>query len=406
MSNVVKNIARRKTGEEWFKVEEKEYAKILSTFRPTPTNSVSIIKKAFSGTPQPLHILDFYKKEAKNKSPGASAEAYYNIGVIYQIGCNTKQNYAEASYWYKKAIDEGHVKACEKVARLYYKGLGVKKSYKEARVYYQKAAKRGDKESMFRLGLFYNDGLGLEKDYQEALIHYQSAADSGHVIALYNIGVMYENGQGVPQNYETAFNFYKRSAMNGDIDAQLKVGLFYTKGLGTTQNYNEAFSWYEKVSESSLNNMDVHFQLGELYRNGHGTEENLKLAFEHYSKAVQLDQTDGKSDQGKKQVALGKMYFYGLGTNKDHGMAMLMFQKALIISRNTEAQGYISKMQGKKSPFPFFHEWRNTIPSPSSSSSISEINGDDTRTINSFSSFKISEDESSEITRASSTKSS
>lgn len=246
---------------------------------------------------------------------------------------------------------------------------------------------------MFRLGLFYNDGLGIKKDYEEALIHYQSAADSGHAIALYNMGVLYENGQGVPQNFQTAFSFFKKAALGGDIDAHIKTSLFYSSGLGTERDDIEAFKWCKKASEICSDNINVHFQLGELYRNGHGTEQDLKLAFENYSRAVQLDQTDGRIDQGNKLVALGKMYFHGLGTKKDDGMAMLMFQKALVVCRNTEAQVYISQLQGKKNPFPFFHEWRNTISAPSSPSSISESNADDTHTLNSFSSIKISEDD-------------
>ncbi|KAG2207150.1 hypothetical protein INT47_012203 [Mucor saturninus] len=364
-------------------MEEKLYIKIHDQFQATPiaTSSLSLFKKPFLSTVPPKNCLEYYKK-AKYKDDAAASESYYNMGLIYQIGRYAKKDYTEAFYWFKKAAEYDHAKAQEKIGRYYYKGYGVKQSYKEAKMYYEKAAEKGDKEAQFRLGLIYHDGLGVRQSYDQALLYYQSSADNGNPVASYNMGTIYENGQGVCQNYELSFKCYNKAAHSGDIDAQLKVGQLLSLGLGTEKDYQQAITWYKKVAEDNQTNANVHFKIAELYKNEHGIDQNSKLAFDHYTKSVRLDTSEGKQDNGESHVALGKMYFYGLGTNQDNRMAMMMFQKALIISGNAEAQVYIDKMKGKKERTQYFSDWSTTtVPiSPTPPASIV----DETRSISSF----------------------
>lgn len=345
-----------KTGEEWFIVEEQDYIKVHEQFRLVPPSTSSIIKKTFTKSIPVKHTLEFYKK-AKFEDQATTLETQYNIGLIYQIGKYTKKDYAEALHWFKKSAEFDHAQSNEKIARCYYQGNGVKQSYTEAKIYYKKAAKKGDSEAQFRLGLFYHDGLGSTQNYTQALFYYQSSAESDHVYALYNLAVLYENGQGVLKNYEKAFEYYFRAAHAGDYDAKLKLGLFCSNGFGTEQDHKQLFLWYKEIIEINNKDIKIHCRIAELYKNGQGTDQDSKLAFDHLTKAVKLDSTEGKKDGGESHIALGKMYFDGIGTEQDNCLAMLMFQKALIISNNSEAKPYIKKLKGKRPPFLFFSDW-------------------------------------------------
>lgn len=90
-----------------------------------------------------------------------NAEAQFLVGNYYLTGTDVNQNYKEAIKWYRKALDQGYIKAYGNLGSCYYEGNGVPKDHNEAIRYFKKGAEMGDPTSMVNLGLmYYNSGNG------------------------------------------------------------------------------------------------------------------------------------------------------------------------------------------------------------------------------------------------------
>ena len=82
-------------------------------------------------------------------------DCQYLLGCLYDGAYDVRTDKRKAFYWYKRAADNGQVKAQLAVAESYYKGIrGAGKSERLAKEWYQKAAAQGDptaKEMLRRL---------------------------------------------------------------------------------------------------------------------------------------------------------------------------------------------------------------------------------------------------------------
>ena len=115
-----------------------------------------------------------------------TAEAQFQLGLLYDTGRGVRQNPAEAIRWYRAAADQGHAAAQN------------------------------------NLGLLYDYGRGISQDAAEAMRWYRSAADQGFAVAQYNLGFMYANGRGLTQNYVDAYLWFNLASAraSGDIREQ------------------------------------------------------------------------------------------------------------------------------------------------------------------------------------------
>lgn len=111
-------------------------------------------------------------------------EAQYDLGLNYALGKRgLPQNYAEALKWYRKAADQGLAEAYNNLGRLYEKGRGVPQNYAEALKWYRKAADQGLAVAQFNLGTMYHGGKGVPEDYIQAHMWYNLAAAQSYVKA-------------------------------------------------------------------------------------------------------------------------------------------------------------------------------------------------------------------------------
>ena len=67
-----------------------------------------------------------------------------NVGICYAAGKGVKQDYALAYTWWKKAAEQGHVKAMVNLATCYEMGIGTIQDVSEAYCWYGKATDLGD----------------------------------------------------------------------------------------------------------------------------------------------------------------------------------------------------------------------------------------------------------------------
>ena len=72
-----------------------------------------------------------------------SANAQYNLGVIYADGLGVPQDNGEAIRWYRLAADQGEARAQHNLGVRYESGEGVGQNYAEAERWYLLAAAQG-----------------------------------------------------------------------------------------------------------------------------------------------------------------------------------------------------------------------------------------------------------------------
>jgi serine/threonine protein kinase len=102
----------------------------------------------------------------------------------------------------------------------YAKGQGITKDATQAVIWFRKAAEQGDVKAQNNLGVCYEEGEGVIKDTAKAVIWYSKAAEKGDADAIVNLGVCYYNGAGVSKDVSKAVALLKNAASKGDESAK------------------------------------------------------------------------------------------------------------------------------------------------------------------------------------------
>ena len=102
---------------------------LFSLFLGTPSYSADFIKGLTAA-----QNGDFATalKEWKPLAEQGSADAQYNLGVMYDNGHGVLQDYAEAARLYRLAAEQGHTKAQYNLAQMYRRGDGVPQDYRSS----------------------------------------------------------------------------------------------------------------------------------------------------------------------------------------------------------------------------------------------------------------------------------
>jgi TPR repeat protein len=118
----------------------------------------------------------------------ADAQSDYDRGwEAYQAG-----DKVWALKWYRKAAEQGHVKALFSLGQMYRYGFGVTQDDAEALKWTRKGAEQGDASAQLILGIQYYQGKGVTQDDAEALKWLRKAAEQGHEDAKMMVGKMLE----------------------------------------------------------------------------------------------------------------------------------------------------------------------------------------------------------------------
>jgi len=187
--------------------------------------------------------------ETRARADLGEATAEYQIAYMYYEGRGVRQDYVEASRWYRKAAEQGYAKAQFGLGDLYFQGKGVPQDYAEAARWNQRAADQGYARAQAGLGYMHLNGVGVLQNYAEDIRWYSKAADQGNVDAEHALGFMYLNGIGVPKDYREAVPWIQKAADQGDAEAQATLGSMYATGLGLPKNEYEAYRWFRKAAD-------------------------------------------------------------------------------------------------------------------------------------------------------------
>lgn len=103
-------------------------------------------------------------RELEEAAKAGDAQAYYNLGVVYNDGKAVPRNLETAAEMFRRGAEKGSVLAAFALAQAYRRGEGVAVDYGQAAHWYAFAAKRGDFRAGNELGILYIEGKGVRKD--------------------------------------------------------------------------------------------------------------------------------------------------------------------------------------------------------------------------------------------------
>lgn len=262
--------------------------------------------------------------DERTKAEQGDVQSQYELGMSYKYGSSgLPTNAVVAAMWYRKAAEQGHVKAQTSLASMYFYGEGLAEDRVEGLKWYRKAAEQGDALASSSLGRIYSLGeiynLGLPKDYlAEAVKWYRKAIEQGDMLAQYSLTHLYFYQVGVPKDTE-AVNWIRGLADKGDARAQSGLAVMYSTGDGMPRNVVEAAKWYRKAAEQG--HAEAQHYLGNSYYYGSGVPKNLFEAVQWYRKSAEQGNPLG-------QVHLGFMYYKGEAVPKEFTEAANWYLRA------------------------------------------------------------------------------
>ncbi|KAF4105115.1 LRP2-binding protein isoform X2 [Onychostoma macrolepis] len=180
----------------------------------------------------------------------------------------------------KEKAERGDSQAAFLLGQLHYE----EGRYAEAEVIFD-SIKDEDPRALYQLAVIYYDGLGTKEDLSKALEYMRTVAfwDSSEVgcikyAALYNLGQAYLEGFGVEASSAEAERLWLLAADDGNphacVKAQSSLGMFYCRP--ETLDLRKAFSWHsEACGNGSLESQGA---LGVMYLYGHGVQKDPDAA--------------------------------------------------------------------------------------------------------------------------------
>ena len=189
------------------------------------------------------------------------AIAQFYVGVSYQYGQGTIQDYEKAFYWYKKSAAQGNATAYNNLGACYEYGCNVAVDKNMALQYYRKGADLGSKKARENLGKLLTN---LADEYDKA------------------------------GNPEMSFRLLSEAVTTENAVAQCDLGYSYLKGIGTSKDYAKALYWFEK--SAAQGNATAYNNLAVCYEYGYGVAADKNKALQYYRKGAELGEKKAQNN--------------------------------------------------------------------------------------------------------------
>lgn len=216
--------------------------------------------------------------------------------------------------WIQKALEKEYIDAYFELGFFYQFDEAYKDLEKAQQSYYQ-AAQLGNPDGMNGLALIYYNMPDYKGD-EQAFRWFSKSADLGDSFGLYYLAVMYENGFGTYSNKQKAWDLYLASADQKFSPAYRKIAQLIEEGEAPASFTGRELEYYIKAAER--NDIDA---IHDVIRFLEKDPDRKKELFSWCQRGAQLN-------NGKCICKLGKLYFYGMGTEMDEFKAMNCFRKA------------------------------------------------------------------------------
>ena len=223
-------------------------------------------------------------------------------------------NSEERLKWIQKALEKEYIDAYVDLGIFYQSDEKYEDLEKAQQSYYQ-AAQLGNPEGMNGLALIYYN-MPDNKGDEQAFRWFSKSADLGDSFGLYYLAVMYENGFGTNIDKQKAWDLYLASADQKFSLAYRKIAQLIEEGEAPASFTGRELEYYIKAAER--NDIDA---IHDVIRFLENDPDRQKELFSWCQRGAQLN-------DGKCICKLGKLYFYGMGTEMDEFKAMNCFRKA------------------------------------------------------------------------------
>jgi len=150
-------------------------------------------------------------------------------------------NYQRAVYFYRLAVEQGHIRAHIALGELVRRGAGTPQSIEEAMSLYRFSAVAGDMCGQRELAYMYLFGSSIGiPNYEQAIFWFRQAAELGENVSMFMLGMLYFEGRGVMQDYQQALYWFIKEAIYGFGLADEYRAILYGMGYymtGVSQIY-------------------------------------------------------------------------------------------------------------------------------------------------------------------------
>lgn len=153
------------------------------------------------------------------------------LGELNYQGLGTRQDFAKAAEWYKRADADGDPNASFALAMMLMAGRGVPKDEMAGLGYLEKAAKAGQAPASYNLAVALLS-TGKPEDLTRAIDLLRQASEAEVADAQYALAVLTRQGRGLPKNEADAARWMARAAVNDNVSAQVEYAIMLFNGEG------------------------------------------------------------------------------------------------------------------------------------------------------------------------------
>jgi len=183
-------------------------------------------------------------------SPTNDSADQYLLGSAYLRGNGVTQSYEQAGFWYRKAADQGNLKAMHNLALLYLEGKGTPKNEQEGYRLIRKAAELGDPKSAALLGILLCNGTGIAPDPTTGKVWLEKGVKAGNPESMLALGQM-DLKEKDPSVKQSGRDLILRAADLGNTNACLQAGRMISLGYdGAPGDKKRAEEYYRKGAEA------------------------------------------------------------------------------------------------------------------------------------------------------------
>ena len=194
------------TGDAVLKVVSHTMSKAGEELQNLPAESGRLEQSEKSRCSSDMCVAEVIDKALLALADAGDIAAQNTIGQIYYIGIGVAQDYAQAAKWFRRAAEQGHVKAQNSLGDLCWaEGNGVPRDCAGAVFWKHKAAEQGNADSQLFLGMLLHAGGFLKQNDVRAAFWFRKAGEQGNADAQFFLGTLYFNGQGVQKSVAEAY---------------------------------------------------------------------------------------------------------------------------------------------------------------------------------------------------------
>ena len=176
-------------------------------------------------TTHPENNIQRLEQEAQN----GSADAIYQLGMVYIDGQGTEKNVGLGRYLIQQAAEKGSPEALE---------------------FFFSAARQGDSDAQVFIGDLLSLGLETEQNVPEAIHWYEKAAEQNNTTAMLRLAEIYAGGEIVPVDELKATEWYQKAAETGSAEAMFEFAEAYRYGELGPINLEKAIHWWIKAADA------------------------------------------------------------------------------------------------------------------------------------------------------------